>query len=835
MKKTDNLQLRLLVFFMVGFAAVVALLRAWGDGVDPQTETNGDDETPRAGAEMAEGGFFPRKILKPAEGADNVIRRLGEFVPRNHLSQKRFDAGMSAIAWTNFIASIDFDRSYFLQTDIDQFAEMRDKLGELLQSGDTSWAYGVFETYKARLADRYTFVTNQLAQAMEFADEEFYEPNRRNAAWPADEGERDDLWRRKIKNEYLGTVVAREIDAEAAPNRVARADDPPQNRFEVSRSSEIHDIFKGMKIELFKTQAILNQSRLAREAEGEAAYTLSEEDFTQLRECLEGMEKMLDEQPGEKPPAPPPPAPGELVANRYRQLKTVMNDYDADFVLQRFASAIVSAYDPHSDYMSPAKAEDFIIDMSLKLTGIGAMLRNEDGAAMVVELIPGGPAERDTREIRLRPKDKIIGVAQGDGEIEDVMHLPIDKTVRKIRGTKGTKVVLQVISGSDPSGAATRLIDLVRDEVKLEEQAATGRVERVAMPDGSERSLGVVRLPTFYRTFDQRPGSKDFRSAALDVADAVARLNNENIEGLVLDLRNNGGGALAEAVDLTALFVKSGPVVQVREPRGIQALQIQPSEIAGPMFRKPLVVLVNRTSASASEIVAGALQDYGRAIIVGDSKTHGKGTVQTVLPLGGRFGDKALGQAKLTTATFYRVSGASTQLRGITPDIVIPSTLDALEIGEEFLPNPLPWTRIDDTLHTPVFELGETVAKLQTLSAERLAKNEKYQKYSRRIEHFAKRSRDSTVPLEYAARKAFALEEREINKIQDAESGGENDGEEDPAVPRGRRGESPAEDVILREALDILSDFITLTEGREVPLSTGGNLQGGMFRLFGGF
>ena len=828
--------------FMAGFAAVVALLRVWGDGVDPQTENDAEDAAFfTRPSTVVEDGFFPRKVLVPAEGMDNVIRRLGEFVPRNHLSMKRFDANMSAIAWTNFIASIDFDRSYFLQSDIDAFAEMRDNLGEILKTGDTSWAYGVFDIYKERLADRYVFTTNLLAQTMEFDAEEFYEWNRRKAAWPANEEERDDLWRRRIKNEFLGHVIAREIAMEASSNRVAKVADLPHAIGALHEfAPEMRRRLEGMREKLRDVQTMLEKTTLTHVETGEdLTRELKDQDVAFLLEmteaCIEGLEKYPEVVESEKPPAAPPETTESILEKRYRQLKTVMFDYDADFVLQRFASAIVSAYDPHSDYMSPAKAEDFTIDMSLKLTGIGAMLRNEDGAAMVVELIPGGPAERDTREIRLRPKDKIIGVAQGDGEIEDVMHLPLDKTVRKIRGPKGTKVVLQVISGSDPSGTDVRLIDLMRDEVRLEEQAATGRVERVTLPDGSARNLGVVRLPAFYRTFDQRPGSKDFRSAAQDVATEIAKLNNENIEGLVLDLRNNGGGALAEAVDLAALFVKSGPVVQVREPRGIQALQIQPSDVAGPMFRKPMVVLVNRASASASEIVAGALQDYGRALIVGDSKTHGKGTVQTVMPLGGRFGDKTLGQAKLTTATFYRITGASTQLRGITPDIVVPSTLDALEIGEEFLPNPLPWTQIDGALFTPVFDLSETFPRLETLSVERLANDEKYRRYNRLVSHFAKRNHDSTVPLEYAARKAFALEEREINKIQDAESDGETPGEDDPVPPRRRRNEGPADDVVLRETLNILSDLITLTEGREVPLSAGGNLQGGMFRLFGGF
>ena len=900
--RNSNLHLRMLLGFLAGFAAVIVLLRAQdGAPAEEHLDEYGNELFP--GAAPA-GDLITPAVLAPAEGAGNIIKRLGDFVPRNHLLQKRFDAQMSAVAWTNFVTSLDFDRSYFLQSDIDRFAEMRDRFGEVLRSGDTAWAYDVFAVYKERLAERYGFVTNLLEQGMDFSTAEFYEWNRRHAAWPATEEERDDLWRRKIKNEYLGIVIARELDQEAASNRVAKASNNEQVitvngkqlRLVARRSSydeelrklekklqDVLDMRDFIPLEAEKQVWLVNGRHkvslremtdagmlLLKDHTLENAWTMAPETVTMLRgvsreadaavrdwtrvtiaaiaEHTEAMKEAAKEEPPApdaeateetaeaqiEKPARPPVTPEESIAKNYRQRKTVMEDYHADFVLQRFASALVSAYDPHSDYMSPAKVEDFENDMRLSLQGIGAMLRPEDGAAKVMELIPGGPAARDTRDIRLRENDLIIGVGQGDGEIEDVMHLPLDKTVRKIRGKEGTKVVLQVISGSDPSGTDIRLIDLIRDVVKLEDQAATSRVERVVMPDGTTRTLGVVRLPAFYRSFDKPPGAEGFRSSTEDVAREIAKLNNEDIEGLILDLRNNGGGALAEAVDLAALFVKSGPVVQVREPKGIQVLPIPETGVAGPMFRKPMVVLVNRTSASASEIVAGALQDYGRAIVVGDSKTHGKGTVQTVLKLAGRFGDDSLGSAKLTTATFYRITGASTQLRGVVPDIVIPSTLDAMEIGEEFLPNPLPWTTLDAAFYTPVFSLAEVVPALRERSAQRLADDEKYQRYHRLIEHLARTHKEAVIPLERAARKAHVIEEREARKLQDLESDEPAETEEEDVSPR-RKKQNPADDTIMQEALKILSDLITQTDGREVPLSTGDNMQRSMFRIFGGF
>ncbi len=801
---STRFHVRMMLGCLAGFVAVILLLRAQDGGRLPEGEDSGPGMAP------PEEEVAPKGLLSQENGG-TILKRLGEFLPRNHLLLKRFDTSMSAVAWTNFVTSLDFDRSYFLQSDINRFEEMRERLGEVVKSGDAAWAYEVFEVYKERLADRYVFVTNGLAQAMDFTREEFYDWNRRHVAWPATAEERDDLWRRRIKNEYLGYVISKEIDQEAASNRVAKA--------------TTEDM--GVEPQIGQMEQIVNAT--------------TEEVLEEIERVVETEEEVLEAGAEEKAVADAKPAvtnapaitPEEFVAKRYRQLKTVIDDYDADFVFQRFASAIVSAYDPHSDYMSPAKAEDFNIDMSLSLSGIGAQLRSEDGTAMVVELIPGGPAERDTRDIRLRPKDKIVGVGQADGVIEDVLHLPLDKTVRKIRGKKGTKVVLQVISGSDPSGTDTRLIDLIRDDVKLEEQAATSRVERVTLKDGTVRNIGVVRLPAFYRTFNQKPGTKDFRSATEDVATEIAKLNNENIEGLILDLRYNGGGALPEAVNLTGLFVKQGPVVQVREPRQIQVLPIQDTGIAGPMFRKPMITLVNRTSASASEIVAGALQDYGRSLIVGDSKTHGKGTVQTVLPLGGRFGDKTLGEVKLTTATFYRITGASTQLRGVVPDIIIPSTLDTLEIGEEYLPNPLPWTMVDAAYFSPVFTPTNDIVALKKLSDERLASDAKYQRYHRLVGHLAKLSKESSIPLEYNARKAYAIEEREMRKLQDLEISDFEAPAEDDDLPKKKN--DATDDIIMQESLQILSDYITLTGGKEVPLSSGESLQKSMFRIFGGY
>ena len=488
---------------------------------------------------------------------------------------------------------------------------------------------------------------------------------------------------------------------------------------------------------------------------------------------------------------------------------------DEEAILQRYLSAVAMAYDPHSDYMSPMRKEDFDIDMNLSLCGIGAQLRSEDGMARITEVIPGGPADRDKREIRLIPGDKIIGVGQGDGLIEDIVHLPLNKAVKKIRGAKGTKVVLNVIPASDPSGTTTKKVDLIRDEVKLEEQAATGRVSRVTLKDGSARSFGVVRLPAFYGTMDKRPSQAGFRSATLDVAKQLAAFNGQNVSGLILDLRNNGGGSLREAVSLVGLFVRSGPVVQVREPQQIVVLPV-PNLDPAIAFRKPMIVLINRASASASEIVAGALQDYGRAVIVGDSQSHGKGTVQTVMPMGA----EKYGSMKVTAASFYRITGSSTQRKGVASDIVIPSMLDGLDIGEDKLPGALPWTQVESALFIPVSDVRKFVPQLKELSAKRLSVNSRYTRYCTLVRHVQAISEQTEVPLEMNARRKIMKAENEMRKLEDEET--------DAAKKNG--GE---EDVVLDEALNILSDLVDLSGGADIPMETEGDLRTRMLRIFG--
>ena len=513
----------------------------------------------------------------------------------------------------------------------------------------------------------------------------------------------------------------------------------------------------------------------------------------------------------------------ENLLKKYRQYYTVLTEPDEEAVLQHYLSAVAMAYDPHSDYMSPASKEDFDMEMNLTLCGVGAVLQMDEGALKIAEIMTGGPLDRDGR---IKEGDKIVGVQQEDGEMEDIMWKSMKKTIKKIRGPKGTRVTLEIVPRSDSSGATKKRIELVRDEIKLEDQAATGRVETVSR-GGFESKIGYVYLPGFYGTMDKRPTDPGFRSCAKDVAEYLAKFNAQAVEGLVLDLRGDGGGSLREAVLLSALFVPNGPVVQIRDTHNVGSL---PIPYVNPVaFRKPVIVLTDRASASASEIVAGHLQDTGRAIVIGDGRTHGKGTVQTVMGLG----PAQYGSMKITTARFYRVDGRSTQLEGVEADIHMPSLLDALDIGEDKLPNALPFSRILPADYAHCWNMNQYVPELRRLAEARLKDSERYQKHLENVKGMKDISEREEVSLEHDARKVQMAADRELRELDndddDDEIGG--DKEEKPARRR-KRNERAKDDVVLDSAFDVMFDLIRLNGGSDMPRP---RTNGGWYdSLFGG-
>ncbi|MCL5099053.1 MAG: carboxy terminal-processing peptidase [Candidatus Omnitrophica bacterium] len=441
----------------------------------------------------------------------------------------------------------------------------------------------------------------------------------------------------------------------------------------------------------------------------------------------------------------------KIIERRYTRMQRFLDEYDSGDVFQIYLTALTHAYDPHSDYMGAAQLENFAIGMKLSLFGIGALLKSEDGYCKIVQLVPGGPAEKSKK---LKPNDRIIAVAQENQETVDVVDMKLAKVVEMIRGTKGTKVRLTIIpaDASDPS--TRRVVTLVRDEVKLEEQEAKAKI--VELPDRHEMRLGIIDLPSFYSEMPTAEKSVGLKSTTADVARLLHKLNQEKISGLILDLRRNGGGALEEAIDLTGLFIKKGPVVQIKSYDG----SISEGEDRDPsvLYDGPMIVLTSHFSASASEILAGALQDYGRAVIVGDSSTFGKGTVQQLIqlePYMRQFGFDSTnnpGALKLTIRKFYRANGASTQLDGVKPDVCLPSPSDYAEIGESSLPNALPWDTVPSASFQPVNMVQAYLPELKKLSDERLATDPDFIYLRAEIERVKKALADKTISLNEAQR-----------------------------------------------------------------------------------
>ena len=393
-----------------------------------------------------------------------------------------------------------------------------------------------------------------------------------------------------------------------------------------------------------------------------------------------------------------------------RQLQNVTK-YNSQDVFQIYANALTELYDPHTNYLSPRSTENFNINMSLSLEGIGAVLQMEDEYTKVSSLVAKGPADK---EGELRPSDRIVAVGQGvDGALEDIIGWRLDEVVQLIRGPKDTTVRLEVIPAKSKSTDERKVITIVRNKVKLEEQSAQKKM--LEIPAGDEViTIGVIDIPAFYIDFDaMRRGEKDYKSTTRDVKKLLQELEVDGVDGIIIDLRNNGGGSLQEANELTGLFIEYGPTVQIRHSS--RRVWRDGKRLKSAYYEGPLVVLVNRLSASASEIFAGAMQDYERAIIVGDS-SFGKGTVQTLVPL-------TEGQLKITESKFYRISGESTQHRGVIPDVEFPSIYDTTEIGESALDHALRWDQISPVRHINYDDFSSVLPDIQTQFLERSAHN----------------------------------------------------------------------------------------------------------------
>src|SRR5438477_4159114 len=489
-----------------------------------------------------------------------------------HYLRKPLNDEMSSKFLDRYLDALDNLHIYFLQSDLKQFEGYRYELDDLTKQGDTTPARVIFARFRERLAQQYDYVVSLLkTEKFDFTGAERFVLNRKTLPRPQNLSEAKQLWRERVRYEYL------------------------QEKLNKEKSEEIDNIIK----------------------------------------------------------------------RRYTRILRAINEYDNDDVLQYYLTSLARVYDPHSDYMGKAELENFSIGMKLSLFGIGALLRSEDGYCKIQELKPG-PAMRSKK---LKPNDRIIAVAQGDGEPVDVVDTKLSKVVELIRGPKDTEVRLTVIPADAPDPSVRKVVSLVREEIKLEDQEAKAKISELPGTDGKFMRLGLIDLPSFYSSFElaNRKGNSEPKSTTTDVARLLRKLNQEHVAGVILDLRRNGGGSLEEAISLTGLFIKEGPVVQIKNQNG--AISVEKDPDPGILYEGPLIVLTSRFSASASEILAGALQDYGRALIVGDSSTHGKGTVQSLLQLANymrRTGAAATndpGAVKITIRKFYRASGSSTQLR----------------------------------------------------------------------------------------------------------------------------------------------------------------------------
>ncbi len=440
----------------------------------------------------------------------------------------------------------------------------------------------------------------------------------------------------------------------------------------------------------------------------------------------------------------------ETLKKRYERFNKSILQFNSEDVFNVYMNAITEAYDPHTNYLSPKATELFNQQMKLSFEGIGALLQLDNDYVKVSRIIPGGPAEKSNK---IHDNDFIIGVAQGlEGDMVDVVGWRIDDVVKLIKGPKNTAVRLNLLPSETGMNGPSKVITLIREKIKLEDQAAKKNIIKYNI-DGKDLKLGVINLQSFYMDFDAyQKGDTAYRSTTRDVKKLITQLKKENVEGIVIDLRNNGGGSLAEAIDLTGLFIKQGPVVQVRNSNN--KVQLGEDDDKQVFYNGPLVVLTNRFSASASEIFAGAIQDYKRGVIVGES-TYGKGTVQTVLDLKKFIQEKEdVGELKLTFQKFYRVTGSSTQNKGVTPDVNLPSAFDAKQYGESSNPSALPWDVIASATFQKTSDVNDKIlAGISKHYQDRIKNDASLKNYINETEELRKNLTLSRISLNEAKRK----------------------------------------------------------------------------------
>ncbi len=637
------------------------------------------------------------------------------FIGSYHYHSKEQIDDLSDRMFTQYLRVLDGNRLYFDANDIAEMERYRDHLHDALTAADLDPAFDIFNRYLRRVGERTEFAIGLLHDGFDFTTDEEFEFDRREADWAPNREALNDIWRKRVKNDWL----------------------------------------------LLK---------------------LADQDEEQIRETLT-----------------------DRYANLYRRIR----EFNSEDVFQFFMNAYARSIEPHSAYMSPRSVDNFEISMRLSLDGIGAMLQRDSEYTTIMEIVPGGPADLDGR---LQPGDRVVGVAQGDDEMVEVIGWRLDDVVALIRGERETVVRLQVLPAETGLSGPTREIDIVRDQVRLEEQAASSEI--IEVPDGSDvRRIGVVSVPVFYVDFQGRARNEpNYRSSTRDTRRLINELKEEGIDGLVVDLRGNGGGALVEATTMTGLFIDEGPVVQVRDSRG--RVSLERDREPGMAWDGPLAVLVDRRSASASEIFAAAIQDYGRGVVVGET-TFGKGTVQNLIDLDefSRSENSRLGQVRLTMAQFYRIAGGSTQSKGVVPDIILPTPGDPADFGESALEFALPWGEIDPTDFLPVADLTDLIVEARERHEQRLTQDEELIRLLEDMADWERESERTTVSLNLELRREEmeAAEARRAARfghpaadLADVLNGEASSDDDDEATEEDER------DLFLFETARILVDLMDL-------------------------
>ncbi len=503
----------------------------------------------------------------------------------------------------------------------------------------------------------------------------------------------------------------------------------------------------------------------------------------------------------------------DTLKKRYQRIYTSTFQLNSNDIFQSFVNAYTTSIEPHTSYFSPRSSENFDISMRLSLEGIGAVLRNENDYTLIQKIVPGGPADLSKK---LHGKDKIIGVGQGEnGEIIDVIGWRLDDVVELIRGPKDTMLRLEIIPGKSGTDDLSKIITLTRNKIKLEESASKSTV--IDLPD-LDRKIGIIDIPTFYVDFAaQAKGDPDFRSTSKDVRELITDLNKEGVEGIIIDLRANGGGSLSESLALTGLFIEEGPVVQTKDSSG--KIDVNNDPDPSLFYAGPLAVLVDRNSASASEIFAGAIQDYQRGIIIGEP-TFGKGTVQNIIDLNHfiRNPQEEHGKLKTTIAQFFRVSGGSNQNKGVIPNIIFPTAIDIEDYGERSLDNALPWDQVRSAKYIKVASPANYYDKIRSLHEKRVRSDKSFKLLLEQLELVKESNDKKTISLMESKRKAEREKlldmrhelENELRIVQGLEPLPRRD--DTVEIDEIDDKEEKPLDILLQEAARILNDLIQIPD-----------------------